>query len=95
MIIWVTGRRGAGKTTLARELCQKMDALNLDGDDMRASITGELGYTAKDRMTNNIKIAKLAKVLEEQGIDVIVSTICPEYVRQQVKHISKCKFIHL
>lgn len=97
MIIWITGDRGKGKTTLAKELCSKMGAINLDGDEMRSSISTDLGFSDTDRFENNIRIAKLAKILESQGFDVVVSTICPDKLglREQVFHISKCKFINL
>jgi len=95
MIIWVTGERKSGKTTLARELCAKMGAVNLDGDEMRASVSEGLGFSEEDRKENNRRIAKLAKVLEEQGFDVVCSTICPEYCREEVFNITGCRFINL
>ena len=97
IVIWITGDRGSGKTTLARELCEKMGAINLDGDEMRISISKELGFSDKDRIENNLRIARLAKVLSDQGHDVVVSTICPDInnLRQEVFYVCKCKFIHL
>jgi len=97
MIIWITGGRGAGKTTLARELCRKMSAVHLDGDDMRASISADHGFSNEDRIENNLRIARLAKILSEQGKDVVCSTICPdiENLRKQVWHIAKNVWIHL
>jgi adenylylsulfate kinase len=95
MVIWITGKSGAGKTTLAKELCSKMKAINLDGDDMRASLTKGLGFSDEDRLQNNIKIATLARILEKQGFDIVVSTICPPKVRGEVYKITRCNFIHL
>ncbi len=97
MIIWITGKSGAGKTTLAKELCLKMQAFNLDGDEMRASISTDLGFSDGDRIMNNLRIARLAKLLESQGADIVVSTICPDIsdLREKVKSITKCKFINL
>lgn len=97
MIIWITGESGAGKTVLAKELQSKMGGINLDGDDMRASLTKGLGFDEKDRYDNNIKIATLARILERQGFDIIVSTILPDIsdLREQVLKITRCKFIHL
>lgn len=95
MILWITGQRKSGKTTLAKQLLQRMDAIHLDGDDMRESINQDLGFSEEDRLENNKRIARLAKVLENQGFDVIVSTICPEYVRDDVYWITGCKFIHI
>ena len=95
MIIWVRGERGVGKTTLAKTLQKKMGGVFLDGDEMRASISKDLGYEEKDRMENNLRIARLAKILHEQGHDVIVATICPDYVKQEVYWVCKCTFIDL
>lgn len=96
MIIWIRGQRGAGKTTLAKELRYKIKgSVLLDGDDMRMSISTDLGFSDTDRLENNKRIAKLAKILNEQGHDVIVATICPGKIKQEVYYICKCKFIDL
>ena len=95
MIIWITGKRKSGKTTLGKELSSKLKAIHLDGDDMRASITEGLGFSDEDRLENNKRIAKLAKILENQGWDVVCSTICPDHVRDDVFNITGCKFINL
>lgn len=98
MIIWITGESGAGKTTLAKEMQSKMDnCINLDGDDMRTSLTKGLGFSEADRYENNIKIAVLARILEKQGFNVIISTICPDIkdLREKVYAITRCSFINL
>ena len=96
MILWITGRRGAGKTTLAKELQGKLGSILLDGDEMRESISKDLGFEMKDRIENNLRIARLAKVLHEQGHDVVVATICPtQDLRRQVYYVCKCRFINL
>lgn len=94
MIWWIYGPSGAGKSTLAKELVKGIGAIHLDGDDMRSSISADLGFSEEDRRENNIRIAKLAVVLEKQGHSVVVSTICPyESLRDQVYFICKCRFI--
>jgi adenylylsulfate kinase-like enzyme len=95
MILWIRGKRKSGKTTLAKQFMSKMKAVHLDGDDMRASISADLGFSDEDRLKNNIRIAKLAKILENQGNDVIVSTICPDHVVEEVFNLTGCKFINL
>jgi len=96
MILWVRGPRSSGKTTLAKELQSKMPhSILLDGDDMRASISTELDHSKEDRLENNIRIAKLAVILEAQGFTTIVATICPDHVKQEVYWITGCKFITL
>jgi adenylylsulfate kinase-like enzyme len=98
VIIWIRGERGAGKTTLAKELCSKLPkAILLDGDEMRASISEELDFSDEDRYENNMRIGKLAAVLHKQGFDVIVATICPPLkdLHEQLDYITHAKVINL
>ncbi len=93
MIHWITGNSGSGKTTLAKRM--KKEDIILDGDDMREVWPG-LGFSKEDRYEQNLRIARLAKTLEKQGFDVIVSTICPyKKLREKVKEITGCRFIYL
>ena len=93
MITWITGNSGAGKTTLARKM--RINETILDGDAMRACWPG-LGFSKKDRWENNLRIARIAKMLEDQGHDVIVATICPyRELREEVRKITGCKFIYI
>ena len=95
MITWIYGESGAGKTTLAKNLLSNK-TIHLDGDDMRESISKGLGFSNEDRLENNLRIARLAKVLDRQGFDVVVSTICPTpEMRQQVFWITKCRFVKI
>ena len=96
MIIWITGNSGSGKTTLAKKLIEGRNMILLDGDDMRRTISNDLGFSRKDRWENNLRIAKLAKLLENQGYDIMVSVICPyEELRREVKGITNCAFLYL
>jgi len=93
MITWITGQTGSGKSSLARKL--RRNEVWLDGDAMRA-LWPNLGFGEEDRWENNIRIAKLARLLEGQGFDVLVSTICPyRRLRAEVKALTKCRFIYL
>lgn len=76
MITWFTGQSGAGKTTAALAHQRVHGGVLLDGDSMRAVWPG-LGFSADDRWTQNIRIARLALLLTTQGCDVIVASICP------------------
>ena len=94
MITWITGNSGSGKTTLAKKIINIDGGILLDGDSMRTC--WELGFTKDDRIVNNLRIAKIAKVLDQQGFNVVVSTICPYHdLREQVKNITNCRFIYL
>ena len=94
MIQWIYGESGVGKSTLARKLLDQR-TIHLDGDDMRRVWT-DLGFSDADRMTNNLRIAHLARVLDRQGFNVVVSTVCPtDEIREAVRLITGCSFIHL
>lgn len=76
-IIWLTGNVGSGKTSLAYLLKDRLNAVVLDGDELRASISIDLGFSRKDREEHNMRVARLAKVLNSQGFNVVVSVIAP------------------
>jgi cytidyltransferase-like protein len=91
MVWWLTGNSGSGKTTTA---LQFKDAIHLDGDVMRT--VWSLGFSKEDRYEQNLRIAKLAKVLRNQGHNVVVSTICPfKDLREKVQEICDCKFLYV
>lgn len=76
MIIWISGNTGSGKTYLAKKLLTIINAIHLDGDSMR-TIWSDLSFSKQDRWTNNIRIANIAKLLESQGYNIIISVIAP------------------
>ncbi len=94
MILWLTGNTGAGKTTLAHKLIRQR-TVHLDGDEMR-EVNQDMDLSADGRWNNCLRIARLAKLLEEQGFDVVVSVICPyEALRNAVRDITECVFVYL
>ena len=94
MIVYLVGPSGAGKTTLAKKFSGK-NVVNLDGDDVR-KIWPDLKFTPEDRVENNLRVARLAKILDDQGLAVVVSTICPyKDLRTQIKKICNPLFIRV
>ena len=82
-VIWITGFSGAGKTTVAKILNQKLSALgrkvlNLDGDEIRTALDAFDSMRSFDR-TSRIQNAQvyteISKVFMKQCDYVIVSTI--------------------
>lgn len=97
MITWITGNSGAGKTTLAKKMQWESvkPIVILDGDELRKVWT-DLDLSEQSRRTQNLRAARLALMISSQGMDVIVSTICPyKDLRDQVQKITDCKFIYL
>lgn len=82
MVIWFFGLSGSGKSTLSAtvaKLYQQRSALlpiTLDGDILRQSYTDSLGHSADDRLLASLRMAKIAKVLHDQGHLVICSLVC-------------------
>lgn len=94
MVTWITGQSKSGKTTLAKKIIAHDGGILLDGDAMRKCWT--LGFSYEDRVENNLRIAKIAKELSDQGFNVVVATICPyKQLRQDVHTITNCRFIYL
>lgn len=92
MITWFTGNMDAGKTTFARRMIKPGEVL-LDGNALR-KIWTDLGLSKEDRIENNWRIMRLAAMLESQGFDVIVASICPyRDVRDEFRKEHKVKFI--
>jgi cytidyltransferase-like protein len=76
-IVWLTGNVGVGKTSIAYLLKERLNAIVLDGDELRSSISTDLGFSKEDRDKHNMRVARLAKVLNNQGFNVIISVIAP------------------
>jgi cytidyltransferase-like protein len=94
-IIWLTGQSGSGKTTIANALQQKIGGIILDGDEMRSSISTDLGFNKDERETHNLRVARLAKVLSKKA-PVIVSVIAPfEDARKMIDEIAKPFWVYV
>ncbi|MBR0723734.1 sulfate adenylyltransferase subunit CysN [Bradyrhizobium manausense] len=81
-IIWFTGLSGAGKSTIANILDQKLYALGnhtmlLDGDNLRHGLNRDLGFTEADRVENIRRVGEVAKLMVDGGLIVICSFISP------------------
>ncbi len=80
MVIWITGLSGAGKTTVARQLCDRRrraghPILLLDGDSLRPIFADQNGYSRAERLRLARSYALLCRMVSYQGIDVACATI--------------------
>lgn len=79
-VFWITGLSGVGKTTLGRELWNRLrtadsPAVFLDGDELRNAIADDLGHGVDSRRQSAMRNARLCLLLAQQGIDVVCATI--------------------
>lgn len=79
-VYWITGLSGAGKTSVGKLLYEKMkqkypNIVFLDGDVLREVFGNDLGYTRGERIKCAMRYARLCRMLQEQGMNVICCTI--------------------
>jgi adenylylsulfate kinase len=81
VIVWLTGLSGAGKSTLGaavRDVIAVTHAVEvLDGDEIRAYLSKDLGFSREDRETNIRRIGFLARLLARHGVVAIAAAISP------------------
>ncbi len=81
-VIWLTGIPGSGKTTLALELQKFYENKGipieiLDGDEIRKTLSKDLGLSPEDRKEHNRRVIFVAKILAKNGVTTIVPLISP------------------
>jgi adenylylsulfate kinase len=92
-VIWMTGLSGAGKTTIARGLEKELLKKGylsqvIDGDDLRAGLNKNLGFSNEDRKENLRRIAEISRLFINCGLITINSFISPTHeVRRMAKSI--------
>lgn len=82
LTIWFTGLSGAGKSTIANMLVDRLHAMGrhvelLDGDEIRTNLSSGLGFSKADRDANIRRIAFVAKLLSRNGVIAITAAISP------------------
>ena len=92
--LWFTGLACSGKSVLAdavadglKELGMKVE--RLDGDNVRKSLTRDLGFSDDDRRMNIERVTFVAKLLTRNGVAVLASFISPfndirKYSREEI-----------
>lgn len=80
--VWLTGLPSAGKTTIARALVERLQsegrpAQLLDGDELRAELCADLGFSRADRIENVRRIGVVAELLSRNGVTAVCAVISP------------------
>jgi adenylylsulfate kinase len=93
-VIWLTGLPSSGKTTTAKFLeddlrSRGLRVETLDGDEVRKSLSPDLGFSKLDREAHAKRVAYISRLLSRNGIITIVALISPfrssrEYARNLI-----------
>ena len=80
--IWLTGMPCSGKTTIAQSLQMELternvNAICLDGDDLRSKLNEDLGFSPEDRKENLRRASHISQLFNDKGIVVISSFVSP------------------
>lgn len=80
--VWFTGLSGAGKTTIARAVAVLLNERGLahcllDGDELRTTLSADLGFSPEDRTEQVRRTAHLARILGESGVIPLVALVSP------------------
>src|SRR4051794_7948135 len=81
-VVWLTGLSGSGKSTLSRGLerelfTRNLQALVLDGDNLRHGLNSNLGFSPEDRTENIRRAAEVGTLLASVGHIAIIALISP------------------
>jgi len=93
IVIWLTGLPCSGKTTIAEEFHSRFpSSVVLDGDEVRATLNADLGFSPEDRAENLRRIAEMASIVANSVDYTIVSTLSPSgAVRDRARSIVESK----
>lgn len=73
----IMGLPGSGKTTLAKELSEKINAIHLNADEMRNKVWTDLTFKYTDRLIQAKRMGALSDLLNKQGHNTIADFVCP------------------
>jgi adenylylsulfate kinase len=88
-VLWFTGLSGAGKSTVAGALENKLAKMGyhtylLDGDNVRHGLCSDLGFSEQDRRENIRRIGELSKLMADAGLIVLSAFISPHRSERQL-----------
>ncbi len=100
-ILWFTGLSGAGKSTIANAVEQRLHELGCrtyvcDGDNIRHGLNSNLGFSPEDRVENIRRIGEVAKLFLDAGIIAMTAFISPYRAdRDRARQLAPADFIEV
>lgn len=96
-VLWLMGPTSSGKTTLGEAVVVRLRSrgrgvILFDGDEVRALIGGDQGFSSSDRLKTVRALVHLANKSAEAGLTVIVAALTAHreariYVREHVANL--------
>jgi adenylyl-sulfate kinase len=100
--VWLTGRAGAGKTTIAYALERRLFdeghlAYVLDGRNVRLGLSEDLLFTDEDRAENLRRAGQVARLFNEGGLIAIGAFLSPrrEHRRGVREVVGQSRFVEV
>jgi hypothetical protein len=75
--ILIMGLPGAGKTTLARAVAARLNAVHYNADEVRSSINKDLGFSEADRVEHALRMGWLCDQVVKAGCFAVADFVCP------------------
>jgi adenylylsulfate kinase len=95
-VIWLTGLSGSGKSSTSKVLESRIKSLGLkveclDGDDLRRTISPDVGFSRADRELHCRRVTYISSLLSRNGIITIVALVSPyesirKYARDNIRN---------
>lgn len=90
-VIWLTGLPASGKTTMGIALEKALHEKGLlcfvlDGDNVRAGLNSDLGFSPEDRKENIRRVAEISKLFVQCGVIIINCFVSPT---EELRHLAE------
>lgn len=99
-IVWLTGLPASGKSTLARRLARELEARGravevLDGDELRATMSRDLGFSRADRDRHVARVGLVAERASERGVVAIAALVSPYAAARAAVRAQAARFVEV
>ena len=100
-VVWFTGLSGAGKSTIAHSVEERLFQLGcqtyvFDGDNVRHGLCSDLGFTEEDRSENIRRIAEMCNLFVDAGVIALTAFISPLHRdREMVRNLMGEDFLEV